>query len=630
MTLDSACQRLIIWDSSAMPPLPQLDSFIILWSSYGSTERSLSLPEYVESNSKRLRAKYLSWIYDLGDISYLGIPVVDLMHVRAHFSAWWSSLLNQSSNIIITPEICDVLKVLALNELLFGSALNQIHIVSSNKILASILREWASKKNLTSSWTSTPDCTYSCPKYSAFQLSLPILIAHSLLNLIRYCWSHRALVGAGVSQWRTISATTAFVSFFQQLDVTKPINTFLRSAYWGVLPELLFKKNLQTRWLHIWSPSSTVPTAVDARFLLDSLNSRSRGLQSHVFIDSFLTPGIILRAVSDWIRLICNCFHLESVFSRYEDGHINPWLFMRASWRFSLYGSHALDNLLYLGLFEAAFDLSIRQDHCFYLQENQGWEFCCVSAWRHAGHSGSMGVPHSTIRFWDLRYFFDVRAFKNRYLCNLPLPDKVILNGPHAVSSVLEGGYPPSQIFRAEALRYLSFARDRPRTSNFLSSPSKNGNSLLVLGDITPEITYRQLAFLEYVLPSIPGLSVTFKPHPCGEASLSHFSHLSSLANISTDSIADLVPGFASAFVSSNTSASVDAFCFGLRVITYLDPCSLNLSPLKGMPGSLYVSSLAGFIYALKHPLQAAPSPSDFFYLDHDLPRWSNILRGLY
>ena len=39
------------------------------------------------------------------------------------------------------------------------------------------------------------------------------------------------------------------------------------------------------------------------------------------------------------------------------------------------------------------------------------------------------------------------------------------------------------------------------------------------------------------------------------------------------------------------TSAAVDAYCAGLRVISVLDPTALNLSPLRGFDEVRYVSS---------------------------------------
>ena len=46
-----------------------------------------------------------------------------------------------------------------------------------------------------------------------------------------------------------------------------------------------------------------------------------------------------------------------------------------------------------------------RQRLGLYLCENQGWERIFIRAWRKHGHGKLIGVAHSTIGYWDMRYF---------------------------------------------------------------------------------------------------------------------------------------------------------------------------------------------------------------------------------
>ena len=57
--------------------------------------------------------------------------------------------------------------------------------------------------------------------------------------------------------------------------------------------------------------------------------------------------------------------------------------------------------------------------------ENQNWERIFLFFWRKNGHGKNIGVKHTTIRYWDLRYF-DIS--KNKFF-NLPQPDLVAVNG---------------------------------------------------------------------------------------------------------------------------------------------------------------------------------------------------------
>ena len=93
----------------------------------------------------------------------------------------------------------------------------------------------------------------------------------------------------------------------------------------------------------------------------------------------------------------------------------------------------------------------------------------------------------------------------------------------------------------------------------------------------------------------------------------------------------ELLPEVSVVLASVFTSASLDAFCAGLPVINYLDPNNFNFSPLRGHPKARFVSS-AEEMLELLHDEQwlSTPSganPSDFFWLDEELPRWTQLIQ---
>lgn len=97
-----------------------------------------------------------------------------------------------------------------------------------------------------------------------------------------------------------------------------------------------------------------------------------------------------------------------------------------------------------------------RQDKGFYLQENQGWEFGFIHSWRVSGHNKCLvGIPHNTVRYWDLRGYFDPEIFEDTSRCQLPFPDFVGVNGEAAKKLYLDSGYPEDILIEVEALRYL-------------------------------------------------------------------------------------------------------------------------------------------------------------------------------
>ena len=75
------------------------------------------------------------------------------------------------------------------------------------------------------------------------------------------------------------------------------------------------------------------------------------------------------------------------------------------------------------------------------------------------------------------------------------------------------------------------------------------------------------------------------------------------------------------------TSAAIDAYCFGLPIITLLDGKTLNMSPLRGVKSVYFVTNSEGLsttINALKTAV--LDTKENYFYLDPSLPRWHKWL----
>jgi len=283
-----------------------------------------------------------------------------------------------------------------------------------------------------------------------------------------------------------------------------------------------------------------------------------------------------------------------------------------------------MSNLLILNLFETAFSDIPKQQQGYYLQENQGWEFGCISAWRNTGHNILIGVPHSTVRYWDLRYFFDPRSYNQSSPLKLPLPSRVAVNGVIAKKIYLEGGYPSNELVEVEALRYHHLDSDGHNMCESLTEETQQ--QLFVLGDYLPEYTIQQMKLLEDSAKDIDGWVIVIKPHPACPVDLDNYPMLTSINAIVTDQpISNLLDDCNVAYSSLTTSAAVDAYCAGLSVISILDPSTLNLSPLRDVDGVQFVSNSEELLLALQNTSKQE-QPIHYFYLDSDLPRWKKLL----
>ena len=112
------------------------------------------------------------------------------------------------------------------------------------------------------------------------------------------------------------------------------------------------------------------------------------------------------------------------------------------------------ENLLNLNLFEKACSLLPEQNIGVYLFEQQPWEFSLINSWKSNQHNKLIGAQHSTVLFWDLRYFSDPRSYTDKSPLRLPVPDKIAVNGPISMTTFLDAGYVKNDLILTEALRY--------------------------------------------------------------------------------------------------------------------------------------------------------------------------------
>jgi len=289
-------------------------------------------------------------------------------------------------------------------------------------------------------------------------------------------------------------------------------------------------------------------------------------------------------------------------------------------------GPASFNNLLWLDVCDRAMADLPRQERGLYLCENQAWERAFIHAWRKHGHGRLIGVAHSTVRFWDLRYFSDPRTLLTREENSLPQPDRMALNGRAAVESFRAVGYPEASVVECEALRF-SYLADGAlgRPARPLRSPAR----VLVLGDYHEASTVRLLRLLQCAAPDVRvPVEYFVKSHPSFTVDPGDYPGVA--LKVVTDPLERILTDFDIAYSSNATSAAVEAFLYGLPVIVSLDETGLNVSPLRGQSGVQFVSSPPELRMALEAGASGgAPrgNPGELFFLDPELPRWKRVVR---
>lgn len=619
--------RLIILDGATPVQLGTFDR-VVLWRSFTEVgfPDAISIPELVENDSNRLRSRFLGLIYELGELKIDGKRLVDHLELHQGFSYWWMTLIAEKCNWAKSPLITDAIRLFAFDDWAKQKlTIQSVKLASPNRALQESLKNWCWVNNIDFEWQQTPFMAPNKPLIRRMFDALPYFLQASIW-LLKYLSERWPLRGIGVGSWERASGRLAFVSYFFNLVPKASQNGLFESQYWTVLPAVLNARKEKSSWLHIYVKSPLVPNARAAKRLLQQFNSNQGDQQVHVLLDSFLSFKVVVAAVQDFLR-VRNFARIDftgAVQGKSED--IRPDMFityplLKEDWRRSFYGIHAISNTLRLNLFKKAFSCLPNQRVGIYLQENQDWELGMVDAWRVANHGKLVSFPHSTVRFWDLRYFFDPRSY-SRDRCALPRPDVIAVSGESVKAALLESGYPVKELVEVEALRYLyleAFSNAPRRPSVNRKKPLK----ILVLGDYLPSSTALQMELIEEVRDHLLNVELTVKPHPSCPIDPANYPKLKFAQT--NQPLSSIIDQFDLAYTSSFSAAAIDAYISGLRVISVLDSSTLNLSPLRKVEGVEFVSTPDEFVVALK-TTSTIDIDDNFFFYDDNLPRWCLLL----
>lgn len=628
-SLQNSENRLVsmfVWDAEGSPPVGNWTS--VLWRSFGesSSPDTVSIPKLVEANADVLRTSYLAWIYELGETCIQRRRLVDHLELRPGFSYWWMTLIAEKCNWAKSPLINDAIRLMAFENWATGRSLGSVVLTSANQSLAECIRLWCARLGVAFEWQRMAEEEKRLSLLKRLYKSLP----HSLQA---WAWlghylAHRwPLRGVGLREWRETEGRTTFVSYLFNLVPDAAKKGRFESRYWAHLPEDLKHDGCKTNWLHLYVKDALLPTAGKAAEAIRDFNKTGQVWQAHVTLDAFLSFRVVLETLRDWLRMAWIGMRLRKALSFPRDAALDLWPLFQNDWDCSLSGPLAMSNLLYYNLFQSALKSLPKQRVGVYLQENQGWEFAFIHSWKLAGQGHLIGTPHSNVRFWDLRYFFDPRSYHRTGSNDLPLPDQVALNGPAAMDACQTGGYPKAALVNVEALRYL-YLKEINDQVKLARKPSVLSFRLLVLGDYLLSNTKQQMRLLVKAAHSFPSDTIiTVKPHPACPIQPSDYPSLR--MEVTMDSVAELLHVCDVAYTSAVTSAAVDAYCAGVPVVSVLDPNTLNLSPLRGREGVLFASDpgeLAQELISAASAPRPAVEQQDFFTLDFNLPRWRKLL----
>lgn len=624
----------IVWDHMDDPSDARGE--VLCWQSYAQGSLETSVPRYLEDHAVRLRAKYLAFIRDLGESRIDGKCIVEHLDQGDGFSFWWMTQLSEKSPFK-SPRLYDCLRLMALEEILLEKKPSDLILDSPDRLLAQAMRRLCQNLRISFTWRSEKKYRLKWSLrslYRALPYSMQGVI--SLRHLVTR-WPLRRLQKP---EWFSGDNVVFLCSYFFNLDpISSAEGRFCPRQLEG-LPQYLEKTRKRANWIHHFLLSPGTPDVKTSLSWMRLFNRDAYKQGSHSFLETFLSWGVVVRALKTWLWLNIVSWRLKQISRIFNPKGSAVWLWplLRSDWRTSLNGPVAISNCLWVELFDAALKHMPNQKFGLYIWENQGWESALLRAWRRNGHGKIIGVPHATVVFWHLNNFDDPRSLISNQYRAKPLPDYLAVNGPMAWNAFVKTGYPAERLVEVEALRYqylielgscnLKKPGDAPAAAHLQAQhlPKK----VLILGDFTTLQTIKMLRCIEAASHLMDAeMALTLKPHPVCPIERKDFPTLS--FELTDRPLAEIMPDFDLAFSSNSSSAGLDALLAGLCVVVFLDDGDFNHSPLRGVGGVLFAATakeLADALQAGKRT-EYPPAAGDFFWLDSQLPRWSSLLAGV-
>ncbi len=567
--------------------------------------------DFLESNADEIRRRYLAWVQELGDLVVDGKPLRTRFEFADGVNPWSLSVFVEQSpwrQLSVEP----ILKVMAIELLLEREPPARVRYEGSDRDLADILRNVCARRNMPFDATLLP--ARAAPPAASWRHRLPQSV-QAFLGLVYLALTRVPLRKPTPAPDRTGRRIVICAPYFNNNGSEAGARDF-ESHFWTVLPALLESGGYQVTWLHSFYAHAATPDIGEARRQIRKLNDSRGAHGTHLLLQAFLTIGGFLKLAGR----LCATAWRSRAGERVLSASVPYWPLMRADWAKAFRGAGCVENLLFSECFDRALKFLPRQDEGLYLMECQGWERALCHAWRRWGHGRLAGSVHSTIRYWDLRYHCDPRRYADA-ANRLPGPDVVVANGAAACRQYLSTCGPREPVVEGEAVRYLHLAKPSRAAA---PAVARDALDVLVLGDYLPDNTDSLMRLVEEAgAGACAAIAVRVKAHPNSPVSPDRYPRLR--VTVATGEVSALA-GDADLVVSGNlTSAAVDAYVAGARVLVLDDGSRPNYSPLRGEPGVTFVRSAADLRAAIDASGSASAvecARTDFFHTDMRLPRW--------
>ena len=576
-----------------------------VWDEFTSGEKIVSVAELVEAKAAYYRAAFLNWVDEFATTSIDNKTVYEHLKLKDGLPFWWTTSFGQRFNIFEESTINDAIKSMAFVDYLKENNIAPISLeLNTNKgSLNAFFRQWTAENNIP---LKVREKTENGSKYKSPTVYLLFLFRYVLYRLV-------------LPKTKTVKEVD--IAFFDIFTHLKQGPTF-ESNYWTKLVDLLREKKINVQWNHLYYRTAKRFSFLKAVKRNLAFNKHEMPGSQHAIIEqtfglvSFIKTlrryNFIKRKGRKLLPKLHNAF-------LHKGKSINLSPFFYDHFKESLCGQEGLKNCFYSVLIENAVNQIPVKSKGVYLQEFQPWEIALVHYWKKKKRNTLIGMPHSTHRYWDLRYFFGEKSFQ--YFTGDIFPDRIAVNGDYAFERCIENGYPKSILLKVEALRYLH----HPKVPHIRKETEKSTLNLLICCDYQLQTSKRLFALVREAIQNVDftaKVQVRMHPsYPIPQQFLNQYNF-----EISTE---ELVPALKKAdwVITSNLSAiAVDGFYQGCNIAQLSDGLYFNLSPLRGVIDELLFDTSKELTRKLFYS-EAAKEKISYFNIALSLDDWKKLLR---
>ena len=327
----------VLWDTNDVPP--EHEGIIFRWSGY-EEENAESLFCYVDLHRQRLRKKYLAWIYAMGEVELRGKRLIDLLTMQDGFSYWWLHKFVEKSTYIFP--VADIIRLLALEEILEQYAPRRLRFVSSNQKLHLTIRHLCKQRGIQYEWVKSIEIKHALGRTWFYQ-QLPHFL-QGLLSLLRSCRHSFSYRKMSKPTWVQSDRSVLICGYFANIEPASLSSGKFRSKYWEQLHDLMEEMGVRVNWLH-HNPSESASTIHEWLF---RFNQSAKNI--HAIVNSYLSKRVVLAVIKNWLFLIRISLRMRKkdyrkLFS-VPDSKLWLWPLLEQEWRSSLVESQLF--LVYL------------------------------------------------------------------------------------------------------------------------------------------------------------------------------------------------------------------------------------------------------------------------------------------